>query len=161
MDDNITIENMHTAYQRIDEGIRDLDNKSFQMISILGVMITVQVTVLPTNVSTIGAIFLIFSLISYFISTLLFIKSCIIKKYKIYPTNESVCYHYEYDVSLDDYVSEAVGDYDEAIEYNRRIINEKGNDSRYAFYFLILGLLLTIFTVGSIVILWKFTMMVK
>lgn len=153
MDDIITMQNMKTAYQIIDDGIRDIDNKSFQMISILGVMMTVQVTVLPKNVSTIGAIFLIFSLISYLLSAVLFTKSCIIKKYKIYPTNESVCYHYEYDVSLDDYVSEAVGDYDEAIEYNRKIIDEKGTDSRYAFYFFILGLFLTILTVGSIVVL--------
>ncbi|WP_295589386.1 hypothetical protein [uncultured Methanobrevibacter sp.] len=152
MDDNITMQNMKTAYQIIEDGIRDLDNKSFQMISILGIMMTVQVTVLPNTVTAIGAVFLLFSLISYFISALLFIKSCIIKEYKIYPTNESVCYHYEYDVSLDDYVSGAVGDYDEAIEYNRRIIHEKGVDSRYAFYFFILGLFLTILTVGSIVI---------
>lgn len=153
MDDSTTMENMKTAYQIIEEAIRDLDNKSFQMISILGIMITVQVTVLPNSVSTIGSIFLIFSLISYFISALLFTKSCITRKYKIYPTNESVCYHYEYDVTPEDYISGAVGDYDDAIKYNRKVIENKGIDSRYAFYFFMFGLFLTILTVGSIVIL--------
>ena len=58
MDDNITMQNMKTAYQIIEDGIRDLDNKSFQMISILGIMMTVQVTVLPNTVTAIGAVFL-------------------------------------------------------------------------------------------------------
>ena len=139
MDDTTTMENMHLAYKRVEDGIKDLDNKSFHMISIIGIMMTLQLTLIP-HTTTISNIFLILSLILYFISILLFIM--------IYPTNESVCYHYEYDVSHDYYISEAVGDYDSAIEYNRNIIQEKGMTSKYAFYFFIAGLFSTLLTVG-------------
>ena len=151
MDDTITMENMHLAYKRIEDGIKDIDNKSFQMISIIGIMITLQVTIIP-QLNTISTISLILSLITYFISVLLFIKAYILKNYMIYPTNKSVCYHYEYDVSNDEYMAGAVGDYDNVIKHNNEIIIEKGITSKHGFYCFIFGLFLTILTVGFMLV---------
>ena len=95
---------MKRSYQIVEDTISSLDNKSVQMISIIGVMFTIQVTVLPENVSSFGSILLIFSLIAYFFSAFLFIKSCIVRKYKFHPTPETVCHHYEDDVKTEDYI---------------------------------------------------------
>ena len=46
MDDLINVENMKRSYQIVEDTISSLDNKSVQMISIIGVMFTIQVTVL-------------------------------------------------------------------------------------------------------------------
>ena len=39
-DDLINVENMKESYKLVDDSIRNLDNKSVQMISIIGVMFT-------------------------------------------------------------------------------------------------------------------------
>lgn len=152
MDDLINVENMKQSYQIVDDTIQSLDNKSVQMISIIGIMFTIQVTVLPENVSSFGSILLIFSLIAYFISAFLFIKSCITRKYKFHPTPETVCHHYEDDVSEDDYISEYIGECDHVINFNLSIIQQKGVDSQFGFYFFSIGLLLTLLTVCSVVL---------
>lgn len=153
MDDLINVENIKKAYQIVDDTNQSLDNKSVQMISIIGIMFTIQVTVLPSNVSSFGSILLISSLMAYFISALLFIKSCIVRKYKFYPTHETVCHHYEDDVSTEDFISEYIGECDHVINYNLRIIKSKGEYSQIAFYFFSIGLLLTLLTVSSVVLL--------
>lgn len=153
MDDLINVENIKRSYQIVDDTIQNLDNKSVQMISIIGIMFTIQVTILPGNVSSFGSIFLIFSLISYFISAFLFIKSCIVRKYKFYPTPETVCHHYEDDVPEEEYISEYIGECDHVINFNLNILKQKGGDSQFGFYFFSLGLFLTLLTVSSVVLL--------
>lgn len=153
MDDKISMENMKKAYDIVDDTIKDLDNKSFQLISIIGVMFTLQVTMLSPVCTGLGKIFLIFSLIGYVISAILFIKSCFIKQYQVYPTNDAVKYHFENDVSMDEYYSGAMGDYYEVINYNRELIDENSVDVMFGFYFFVFGLVLTLMTIISVVLL--------
>lgn len=152
MDDLINIENLKKTYQIVDDSLQSLDNKSVQMISIIGVMFTIQVTILPNNVSSFGSIFLIFSLIAYFFSAALFIKSCITREHKFHPTPKTVCHHYEDDVDIDEYISEYIGEGIYVINCNLDMVKEKGIDSKFGFYFFALGLLLTLLTVISVVI---------
>ena len=152
MDDLINVENMKRSYQIVDDTISSLDNKSVQMISIIGLMFTIQVTVLPGLVSSFGSLLLIGSLISYFISAFLFIKSCIVRRYKFHPTPETVCHHYEDDVDIEEYISEYIGECDYVINHNLEIVKSKGVDSQFGFYFFILGLFLTLLTVCSVVL---------
>ena len=147
MDDKISMENMKRAYNIVDDTIGDLNNKSYQLITIIGVMFTLQVTILSQNSVGLSNVFLILSLIMYAISTILFARSSFIKEYKVYPTNESVKYHYEQDVSLEEYYSGAIGDYYDVINYNREFINKKSLDMKRGFYFFILGLILTVLTI--------------
>lgn len=151
-DDLINVENMKKSYQLVDDSIRSLDNKSVQMISIIGVMFTIQVSVLPENVSSWGTIFFVFSLITYFISAMLFIKSCMTREYKFHPTPKTVCHHYEDDVTDEEYISEYIGESEYVINHNLNIVKIKGNDSKFGFYFFAFGLILTLFTVIYVVI---------
>lgn len=152
MDDLINVENMKTSYRIVDESIQSLDNKAVQMISIIGIMFTIQVTILPNIVYSIGVITLVLSLISYFLSAGLFIKSCMVKQYKFYPTPETVCHHYEDDVTCEEYISEFIGESEYVVNYNLNVANGKGEYSKFGFYFFALGLFLTLITVISVVI---------
>ena len=161
MDDKLSMENMKLAYDIVYDTISDLNNKSFQLISIIGVMFTLQVTILSPMCKGLEKIFLILSLIGYVISAILFIKSCFIKNYKVYPTNESVKYHYEENVSMDDYYSGSIGDYYEVINYNRNVIDKQAKDVKFGFYFFVIGLILTLMTIISMVIIWVMKMRKK
>ena len=152
MDDKISMENMKIAYNIVGDTIGDLDNKAYQLITIIGVMFTLQVTLLSQKCSGLSKIFLIFSLICYAISAMLFVKSSFVKGYQVYPTNESVKFHYEEDVSMEEYYSGAIGDYYDVINYNRDFIDKKSFDMKFGFYFFIFGLILTLMTIIFVVI---------
>lgn len=153
MDDEISMENMKNAYNIVEDAIEDLNNKAYQLITIIGVMFTLQVSLLSQKCVGLSKIFLIFSLICYALSSILFIKSSFVKGYQVYPTNESVKYHYEEDVPMEEYYSGAIGDYYEVISYNRDFIDKRSYDMKFGFYFFIFGLILTLMTI-IFVVMW-------
>ena len=57
------------------------------------------------------------------------------------------------DVSMDEYYSGAMGDYYEVINYNRELIDENSVDVMFGFYFFVFGLVLTLMTIISVVLL--------
>ena len=152
MDDNIIMENMKTAYTQVGNIVNDLDNKSFQMLSIISVMLTLEISLLLPILHGMETILFLVSLIAYFISAFLFLKVCLLKKYCLYPTNDSEVYHYEYDIPADEYMSGALGDYDFAIKHNLELIDTKNKDMILGYYSFIIGLFLTLITVFCVVL---------
>jgi hypothetical protein len=150
VDDMIYVEQMGKAYELIDAAYKNADNKSQNMIMFIGTMFTLQSTLLLPIISTItGLITCILGLICYFISIIIFIVIITLKKYSSYPNAEQIINGYEMKLSYEDYVKNSIGYYRSAIIHNQKILDSKSEKTRYAFLFLIEGI---VFTLVSIIV---------
>lgn len=152
MDNQILIQELEKAYSIIDASNTELDNKSINMIIIIGAMLSLQVSFLfPLTCNYISIICLI-SLFCYSIALILFIKPLITKKFKVYPNIDAVKEYYEYDYDDAEYQEQVLGRYNDVITFNEEQILSKGKYSWLGFYFLIFGVIFTVLTVLLMVV---------
>ena len=118
MNDMIYVEEMGKAYEIIDEAYKNVDNKSHNMVMLIGTMFTLQVTLfLPTLTSNhIGLVACIMGLICYFISIIFFIDTVRLRKFFIYPNLERVTDYYEQELSIDEYIENSLAYYTSSIK---------------------------------------------
>ena len=152
MDNQVLIQELEKAYSIIDASNTELDNKSINMIIIIGAMLSLQASFLfPLTCNYISIICLI-SLFCYSIALILFIKPLITKKFKVYPNLEAIKEYYECEYTISEYENQVLGRYNEVISYNTKQIFVKGKYSWLGFYFLIFGVIFTVLTVLLMVV---------
>lgn len=149
MDDMIYVEQMGKAYEIIDDAYTEVDNKSHNMIMLIGTMFTLQATLLlPTlagNHMGLGAC--IIGLICYFVSIVIFIDTVRLRKYVIYPNLERVTDYYEQEISTEKYVENSLAYYTSSIEQNSQLLASKSRRVSYAYYCLLVGVGFTLISV--------------
>ena len=152
MDNQVLIQELEKAYSIIDASNTELDNKSINMIIIIGAMLSLQASFLfPLTCNYISIICLI-SLFCYSIALILFIKPLITKKFKVYPNLEAIKEYYECEYTISEYENQVLGRYNEVISYNTKQIFVKGKYSWLGFYFLIFGVIFTVLAVLLMVV---------
>ena len=149
MDDMIYVEQMGKAYEIIDEAYKNVDNKSHNMVMLIGTMFTLQATLFLPNLTTnpIGLSACIMGLICYFISIIFFIDTVRLRKFIIYPNLERVTDYYEQELSTEEYIENSLAYYTSSIKQNTILLNSKTRKVSYAYYLLIIGVVFTMISV--------------
>ena len=152
----IYLEQMETAYNNIEKSNKEIDNKSFTMIGIIGVMLTLPATVFPyQNIHPwfIKVLFII-SIITYGIAITFFTTVVFARDFEIFPNSEGVKKEYEKDTPDDEFIAKCTGSYYRAAEYNNNIIRSKGKPLKRGFYSFFTGIITTIIMISLILLLW-------
>lgn len=154
MNDKNYLTQMEIAYQRLYDLINDQETKATRMITITGVIFSLQSSVLFPKLLAFHTplIILLFSVIAYLISVIWFIKVLTVDTIGVFPTNNAVekCYCYEY--SEEEYINGFLGDYNDSMNQNKKLSDNKGKYLKYGFYFFICALILSIFSLGMVVL---------
>lgn len=149
MDDFVYLESMERAFDNCLKNNLELDSKAYQMIAAIGVMFTIQSTVLiylnsHFNFNLINILILFFSissLIEYFFSIVNFISVIDVKSFKSLPSSNAIVDYYEKEYNKEKYIATMLGNYQDVINNNEGIVSDKGLKSVQGFHDFKFGLL--------------------
>ena len=155
MDDHIYINQMELAYKNINDDNIEVNQKAGIMIGIIGVMFSIQSTIIVNLypfTTTLSYIF-IGSLICYLISISYFIKNLFVKDYLLLPSPDAVVKYYEEKYTAESFYSTMIGNYQWVINNNMNIVNIKSHYSKKGFICFSFGLsLFTLFFIGYLIL---------
>ena len=155
MDDHIYINQMELAYKNINDDNIEVNQKAGIMIGIIGVMFSIQSTIIVNLypfTTTLSYIF-IGSLICYLISISYFIKNLFVKEYLSLPSPDAVVKYYEEKYTAESFYSTMIGNYQWVINNNMNIVNIKSHYSKKGFICFSFGLsLFTLFFIGYLIL---------
>lgn len=139
---------MIKCYDGEDQRIRDVDGKSSQMIAILGVMFSVQTTFLASLINppfkSILILFFLIPLFFYLLAIFYLIQSVNFKTFEVLPEQNALVEYYEEEKSYSEIVSILLGNYQETINSNTKVIDDKADKSEKGLKFLLHGVIFTI-----------------
>lgn len=155
MDDHIYINQMELAYKNISNDNIEVNQKAGIMIGIIGVMFSIQSTIIVNLypfTTTLSYIF-IGSLICYLISISYFIKNLFVKDYLLLPSPDAVVKYYEEKYTAESFYNTMIGNYQWVINNNMNIVNIKSHYSKKGFICFSFGLsLFTLFFIGYLIL---------
>ena len=135
---------MMSVYKDIKQNNVEIDNKSNNMIVLLGVMISLQSTVIFTAGLKPNLILLL-SLLFYFIGLILFVYSYYLKKFYFSPNNNQLIdYGKNHDISSEQMLVSLNCDLNEAINNNIILLNKKSKTINYGMWGLVIGIFFTV-----------------
>lgn len=138
---------MQDCYNSEEQRNRDVDTKSFTFIAIIGVMFTIQSTLLIKVMELNNIVLIIFfltSLILYFLAIYNFIQAVNYKIFKSLPEQNALIDYYSECKSYYDSISTLIGNYQLVINSNKDIIDNKVTLSKKGLKYLLWGLVTTI-----------------
>ncbi len=138
---------MLIVYKEVNQNNTEMDNKSNNMIVLLGIMISLQATIIFST-SLESTIIMMLSLLFYFIGLILFVYSYYLKKFNVAPNNNQLIdYGKDNNVSSNQMIVSLNCDLNDAINHNVNLITKKGRIINYGMCFLIIGVLSTVFSI--------------
>ena len=164
IDDSIYLNQMELEYSNINEFHSKLEQKAYTMIGIIGVVMSIESSIiLSLNfkvemlflVNSNSLLFLIFlsSIISFLISMFLFLFSLKDNNFKIMPNSDSIIDYYEYDYDEIEFYQTMLGDYQVSIKNNLNLVRKKYIYTYYGFIPFEIGIIfLIIFIIGYIMV---------
>lgn len=159
---------LELALHRYDEEVERneaIDNKNKSMVAFLGVMLTIQFSILPRLIEfneflstfEMSILFIIYlvSLIFYFSSLLLFILTLInLDEIKTAPRIDGLIEFASNDKSLEYIVDNTLISLNDCVEFNDEILNEKNFKGNFGLILMKLGIIsTTIFIIYVILII--------
>ena len=153
--DNFLMDLMIKSFDNQNERISNTDNKSYQLIAIIGLMFSLQATTLATIISSINIfvkIWFMISFVFYLVSIVCFIKSISFMDFEELPSQDALVDYYCKGKTKEEIISILLGNYQSSINNNEEKLNDKIFYSKKGFYFFIFGLLSTINFILLIVI---------
>lgn len=155
MDDYIYITQMELAYKNISNDNTEVNQKAGIMIGIIGVMFSIQSTIIVSLYPFTNILSYIFigSLFCYLISIVYFIKNLSVKEYLSLPSPDAVVKYYEEEYTTESFYSTMLGNYQWVINNNMSVVNLKSKYSKKGFTCFCFGLiLLTLFFIGYLIL---------
>jgi hypothetical protein len=139
---------MLNVFNDVKENKIEIDNKTNNMIILIGVMISIHAGLIFTMELKLNMIFMTISLLFYFISLLLFVKSYDFKTFRFAPTsNQLIEYGKDNNLFAEQMIVHVNSDLNDSINHNLKVLNRKSEMINKGFNFLILGILFTMISI--------------
>ena len=161
LDDWEYLKQMELEYSLLNTLNNSVEQKAYAMIGAIGVILTIQTSVIiylypfkcDINLNLLLLIIFAISSLAHVLSIWLFLRNLHVKDYEILPSADAIVDYYEMEYSKDEFIQVMLGNYQCAINKNLKFVKNKSNSSKTGFYTFEVGLIMLIIFFGGYLIL--------